>query len=90
MNNRSKTGRTMKQVSHTHPFTGETFGSVYRRGPLLADGGQTVPVRTGEQTEPHEEQPRMRDIDHTPRHDAETNRVWYRGRPAEVDDGDNQ
>ncbi|MGM0591608.1 MAG: hypothetical protein ACQETI_08285 [Halobacteriota archaeon] len=55
---------TMADVAHTHPYTGETFGQVYRRGPVVADGG---------------EEPAMVDVDHTPPHGDGTNDVWARG-----------
>ncbi|WP_138004999.1 hypothetical protein [Halalkalirubrum salinum] len=42
---------TMGEISHTHPYTGETFGGVYRRGPAIADGGESSPVRTGATTD---------------------------------------
>ena len=41
----------MGEISHTHPYTGETFGGVYRRGPAIADGGESSPVRTGATTD---------------------------------------
>jgi len=30
----------MVDVSHTNPFTGETFGGAFHRGPPVADGGE--------------------------------------------------
>ena len=42
---------TMGEISHTHPYTGETFGGVYRRGPAIADGGESSPVQTGATTD---------------------------------------
>ena len=60
---------TMADVSHTHPHTGETFGSVYRRGPAVADGGQ----------DDASDAETMRDVDHTPPHGEGANDVWVRG-----------
>ena len=70
---------TMADVSHTHPHTGETFGSVYRRGPAVADGGR----------DDESDSETMRDVDHTPPHGENTNDMWTRGRGRETDtDGD--
>jgi hypothetical protein len=66
---------TMKDVSHTHPETGETFGHVYRRGPAVADGGETP---TDESTEATPEET-MADVAHTPPHGDGANEVWKRG-----------
>jgi hypothetical protein len=62
----------MKEISHTNPETGETFGyDVYRRGPAVADGGETRDESTTEEP--------MRDVDHTPRDGDGANDVWKRG-----------
>ena len=61
----------MTSVSHTHPHTGETFGTVYERGPATTDGGRTDRDAATET---------MRDVDHTPPHDDEgAADVWSRG-----------
>lgn len=59
----------MADVNHTHPYTGETFGTVYRRGPAVADGGEGSSPGSGQV---------LRDIDHVPPNtDVEV--VWNRG-----------
>jgi len=81
--------RTMKDVSHTNPYTDEPFGDAcaFERGPVVAaDGGSrdeadgvsepsgvTEPTGIEEQT--------MKDVSHTPPHaDAgDVNRVFERG-----------
>ncbi|XVH31377.1 hypothetical protein ACNS7O_13420 [Haloferacaceae archaeon DSL9] len=66
--------RTMADVSHTHPYTGETFSEVYRRGPAMADGGeerQPAQESTDDET--------MADVDHAPPHGDGANDVWARG-----------
>jgi hypothetical protein len=80
---RAVDGQTMKQVSHTNPNTGETFGTVYRRGPAVADGGSTDARGGGadpatEADEADERDP-MREVDHTPRDGDGANEVWERG-----------
>jgi hypothetical protein len=74
----------MKDVQHTHPYTGETFGQVYRRGPAVADGG--------DRRETDSEAEEMADVDHTPREGEGADDVWTRGRtadgPTDVPDDD--
>ncbi|WP_129115880.1 hypothetical protein [Halegenticoccus tardaugens] len=63
----------MKDVNHTNPYTGETFGAAFQRGPAVADGGAVddrADARSGEA---------MRDVDHTPLNGESANRVWARG-----------
>ena len=67
----------MADVSHTHPHTGETFGTVYRRGPAMADGGRDDASDADAET--------MRDVDHTPPHGEGANEVWARGRQTDAD-----
>lgn len=73
----------MKDVSHTNPSTGETFGTVYRRGPAVADGGS--PDARGTDADPSteadetEDRESMRDVDHTPRDGEGVSEVWERG-----------
>ncbi|MUV58304.1 hypothetical protein SAMN04487947_1921 [Halogeometricum rufum] len=62
--------RTMGDVSHTNPHTEETFGYSFRRGPAMADGGETQ-APSDEET--------MGDVDHTPREGDDVNDVWTRG-----------
>jgi hypothetical protein len=67
---------TMSEISHTHPHTGEVFGSVYRRGLVAADGG--VDGATDKSTVEDVDTPTMRDVDHTST--AGTVRhIWDRG-----------
>jgi hypothetical protein len=65
----------MKDVSHTNPYTGETFSTVYQRGPAVADGGETDARAETADGEPEE----MKDVDHTPPHGESANDVWERG-----------
>jgi hypothetical protein len=88
---RQAAGRqTMAEVSHTNPNTGETFGTVYRRGPAVADGGSTDARGTdADPASEDEERDPMREVDHTPRDGDGANEVWERGdeeRP-DVSDG---
>jgi hypothetical protein len=74
--------RTMGDVSHTNPHTGESFGDTvtYDRGPtVVVDGGEAeaVPESDGDADE---EQETMGDIAHTPPNDApDPNAVHMRG-----------
>lgn len=70
---------TMGDVSHTHPYTGETFGGIYRRGPAIADGGErpSATASAGEQTQT------MRDVNHVAPDGEGVARVWKRGAPEE-------
>ncbi|EJN61279.1 hypothetical protein [Halogranum rubrum] len=70
----------MKDVSHTNPYTGETFSTVYQRGPAVADGGETETRETDDEPEA------MKDIDHTPPHGESANEVWERGGEDAPDD----
>jgi hypothetical protein len=78
----SENRETMGEVSHTHPYTGETFGTVYRRGPAVADGGSSDPAGTDEDC-PEGVDPTtgecLGDVDHTPPHGDTPNDVWERG-----------
>ncbi|WP_058366828.1 hypothetical protein [Haloparvum sedimenti] len=71
---------TMADVSHRNPYTGDTMGAVFRRGPAVADGGVADGSGPDRGTEPSETDDRtaMREIDHTPRND-DVNAVWARG-----------
>ena len=68
-------GRTMDEVSHTNPYTGETVGQLFQRGPtVVADGGRADAV-TDEETNRT-----MSDVSHTPPNGSEgVNRVFERG-----------
>ncbi|MFC5367957.1 hypothetical protein [Salinirubrum litoreum] len=93
---RQEAGRqTMKNVSHTNPNTGETFGTVYRRGPAVADGGSTDARGTdadpAAETDETDDREPMREVDHTPRDGDGANEVWERGEedvPEDVGDVD--
>lgn len=66
-----RTKRTMRDASHTNPYTGTTFGetAAYNRGELVTDGGK-----------PKQEPETMGDVDHTPRLSApDVGRVYERG-----------
>jgi hypothetical protein len=43
---------SMRNVDHTHPYTDESFGGMFRRGQLVAaDGGAPDPTTTDETME---------------------------------------
>ena len=65
---------TMREISHTHPYTGEAFGSVYRRGPVAADGGEDV---TTDKSTADDVGQTMTDVDHTADHAVRN--IWTRG-----------
>ncbi len=81
---------TMADVSHRNPYTGDTMGAVFRRGPAVADGGVadgSVPdaadaadsdAADAGAGDAAADATAMRDIDHTPRND-DVNAVWARG-----------
>ncbi|MFC7203598.1 hypothetical protein ACFQJC_08735 [Haloferax namakaokahaiae] len=70
---RNSNDTPMRDVSHTNPYTGETFTTVYERGPAVTDGGQTSsPEMTGGSET-------MDDVDHTPRNGEGAHSVWERG-----------
>jgi len=71
----------MADVSHTNPKTGETFSTVFHRGPAVADGGATASDRGPTASR------QMRDVDHTPPNQQEPNRVWKRGPERQTTDG---
>ena len=72
----SNDDQTMSETDHTHPHTGDTFGSVYRRGPVAADGG--VDGAEDRSTVGDVDGPTMRDVDHTST-DGSVDRIWDRG-----------
>jgi hypothetical protein len=92
---RQEAGRqTMAEVSHTNPSTGETFGTVYRRGPAVTDGGAADARGTdadpSAETDETGDRESMREVDHTPRGGEGANEVWERGgeENPDVSDGD--
>jgi hypothetical protein len=81
--------RTMADVDHTHPETNETFGTVYRRGPAMADGSGPA-VGDGPGTVPGDDAASsargvdgdvdtMADVDHAPPFGEGARGVWERG-----------
>jgi len=84
MSKQSETGpkRTMKDASHTNPYTGETFGqtATYERGRVaMVDGGEAE-AETASAQEPAS----IGDVDHTPRRGApDTSTVYERGGEGE-------
>ena len=90
--NETDTTETMADVSHTNPYTGETAGRLFNRGPIVAaDGGEPAATDSnGDGNEPESTDDRstetMADVEHTPPKDAEdANRVFERGQQP-VDD----
>ena len=65
---------TMADVSHAHPETRETFGTVYRRGPAVTDGGSARTDDRGAGTGGRT----LADVDHEPPHPDSAD-VWTRG-----------
>ncbi len=67
----------MKRVSHTNPYTGESTGQLFTRGPIVAaDGGRANAV----DSDRDDDERRMKDVSHTPPKEAEdANRVFERG-----------
>ena len=65
----------MGEVSHTNPYTGETVGQLFQRGPTVAaDGGRANAVAD------EETKRTMKDVSHTPPNGSEgVNRVFERG-----------
>lgn len=74
----------MRDVSHTNPHTGESFGEsqVFQRGRVVVvDGGEADAGPEDDET--------MADVDHTPREGApDPNRVHERGGEHEADAAD--
>lgn len=68
-----ETRQTLKEMSHTSPYTDKAFGDamVYHRGPVVAtDGGSRNAEDSDEQ---------LADVEHTPPHGESVNRVYERG-----------
>lgn len=89
-NRRETTQRTMGEVTHTNPMTGEAFGDsqVFERGKVaIVDGGEAETGDEAEADESDEEEEAMGDIDHTPRENApSTKAVYTRGeKPSDAD-----
>ena len=74
---------TMNEISHANPYTGETLGQVFSRGPIVAADGGHDPSRS-QATDDSRTNRTMKDVSHTPPHDADdANRVFERGRVEE-------
>lgn len=76
--------RTLKGMSHTNPYTENSFGDamVFHRGLIAADGGEAPRregSRNGSESDPDRDGARLGDIDHTPPHGESVNRVYERG-----------
>jgi len=84
--NQDDTTDTMADVSHTNPYTGETAGRLFSRGPTVAaDGGERDAVEPAA-TDRDRQTTTMRDVDHTPPEGATgTNRAFERGRDHPVE-----
>ena len=66
--------RTLGEIEHTNPYTDETAGHLFRRGPVLTTDG-------GRAEEDEETEQEIKDGSHTPPNDSEdANRVFERGR----------
>ncbi|GAB7017749.1 hypothetical protein [Halostagnicola bangensis] len=85
----SDSGNTMAEISHTNPYTDESTGQLFSRGPIVAaDGGRSEVVdpederTTTDETGTTDERT-MKTVSHTPpteETDANrTNRVFERG-----------
>lgn len=83
--------KTMGDVSHTNPYTGESFGNTvaYRRGSVVVvDGGEAdaVSVQNDESGKTAAKAETMGDISHEPPHDApDPNAVYMRGGEGDDD-----
>lgn len=82
---RETDGRTMGEISHANPYTGETVGKLFNRGPIVAaDGGK--PNATPD-ADDEDAKRTMKHVSHTPPNDSEdANRVFERGRVRSGDD----
>ncbi|WP_049921381.1 hypothetical protein [Halopiger djelfimassiliensis] len=79
---------TMAEIDHTNPYTGETAGQLFSRGPIVvADGGERAAAdSTPADDDDGDRKQTMKDVPHTPPHDADdANRVFERGRNADSD-----
>ncbi|WP_265108263.1 hypothetical protein [Halosolutus halophilus] len=80
----------MRSVSHTNPYTGETAGRLFSRGPTVvaADGGKPAATDPNGHTDDEPgEADTMEDVSHTPPKDADdANRVFERGKELVEDE----
>jgi hypothetical protein len=92
-NTTQQTRTEMKAVDHTHPDTDRPFGEavVFERGPTVAADGGTRTTEDEHRTVEEEEADRdtdeeqMKDVDHEPPDETESNRVFERGREGRDD-----
>lgn len=80
---RSRRRETMKDISHTHPYTGQPFGDhlVFARGGKFAPDGGRPDAESETKTDVSEI---LADVNHTPSYDCEgANRVFERGYEGE-------
>jgi hypothetical protein len=61
----------LQDIDHTHPYTDEPFVESFRRGQLVADGGETDATEEADDT--------MEDVAHTSPNEG-ANRTFERGR----------
>lgn len=89
--------RTMRDVSHTHPYTDRgAINRPFERGPVIAaDGGrrdaerrprQATPSDGGKRGAHGEEKRTMKDVDHTPPSGEGANPVFERGGEHDEED----
>ncbi|WP_255196061.1 hypothetical protein [Halorarius litoreus] len=79
---RDTDARTLGEMSHTNPYTNETFGDTqtYNRGQVAAaDGGEDgAPVEeVDDVAEPDDDEQTMQDVDHTPPKNAPSANAAY-------------
>ena len=76
----NETPKTLGEINHTNPYTGEVFGETqtYSRGSLIAaDGGEPNAVDVNDVASTDET---LEDVSHTPPHDNDgTQAVYERG-----------
>ncbi len=71
----------MKDVDHRNPYTGESAGHLFSRGPIVvADGGEANAVETARDDDDESSTDPMKTVSHTPPKDADSaNAVFERG-----------
>ncbi len=78
---------TMKEISHANPYTGETLGQVFSRGPIVAADGGHDPSRSRGDADSSETDRTMKHVSHTPPNGTDdANRVFERGRVSVEED----
>jgi hypothetical protein len=83
--------RTLGEMSHTNPYTGEVFGSTqtYSRGnTVAADGGEANEVNRTDADGENGDDETLADVDHTPDDDVDgAQGTFDRGEEATATDG---